>query len=82
MSFLTFIFFAGEIIIFNMGSFLILSDHLSKGTILYICQNYYGFIPSGANKQKIKKIDHRKRNARADKCNLLTEIPFEQAVDF
>ena len=26
-----------------------------------------GFIPSGANKQKIKRIDHRKCNVRASK---------------
>ena len=55
-----------------MDSFRIIYDRLL--TIEYN--------PFGANKQKIKRIDHRKRNARADKCNLLTEIPFEQAVVF
>ena len=60
--------------IFRTSSRLLISP-------LYLPKDYW-IHSRRAKTQKIKRIDHRKRNARADKCNLLTEIPFEQAVVF
>ena len=70
--------YSGEFIVYN-GSWqyhLIIIDSIAEtvseyATTFYplphLSPNTISFIPSGANKQKIKRIDHRKCNVRASK---------------